>query len=157
MRPTGARRTSRSKTWPARSRIARQLVVEGLLLTLTAGVLGILVARWAADALIAFSPVTFPGFVSVGIDRTVLMFTFGVSTILLVGAGLLMRTMAALGAVDPGFHVERMLTLRVSLRRCPWIRTRPPRRMRRARRVRAHRLPHRLPRPRRRLSTSSIA
>jgi predicted permease len=154
----------------ARSRIARQLVVEGLLLTLTAGVLAILVARWAADALIAFSPVTFPGFVHVSADRTVLMFTFGVSTmmglllglmpmwqigggslastlkdagrgtigggrllfrqtivtaeialavILLVAAGLLIRTMTALGAVDPGFHVERMLTLRVSLPALP--------------------------------------
>jgi ABC-type antimicrobial peptide transport system permease subunit len=154
----------------ARSRIARQLVVEGLLLTLTAGAFGILVARWAADALIAFSPVTFPGFVSPSADRTVLLFTFGVSTImglllglapmwqigggslastlkdagrgtigggrllfrqtivtveialaviLLVGAGLLIRTMAALSAIDPGFHVERLLTLRVSLPALP--------------------------------------
>jgi predicted permease len=156
----------------ARSRIARQLVVESLLLTLTAGALGILVAGWAADALVAFSPVSFPGFVSVGADRTVLMFTFGVSTImglllgltplwqmgggslagtlkdagrgtigggrlffrqsivtveialaviLLVGAGLLIRTMAALSAVDPGFHVERLLTLRVSLPALPVV------------------------------------
>jgi ABC-type antimicrobial peptide transport system permease subunit len=156
----------------ARSRIARQLVVEGLLLTLTAGALGMIAARWAADALIAFSPVTFPGFVSVGIDRTVLMFTFGVSTImglllgltpmwqmgggslagtlkdagrgtigggrllfrqsivtveialaviLLVGAGLLIRTMSALSAIDPGFHVDRVLTLRVSLPALPTI------------------------------------
>jgi predicted permease len=154
----------------ARSRIARQLVVEGLLLTLTAGAFGMLVARWAADALIAFSPVTFPGFVTVGIDRTVLIFTFGLSTImglllgltpmwqmgggslastlkdagrgtigggrllfrqsivtveialaviLLVGAGLLIRTMSALSAIDPGFHVDRVLTLRVSLPALP--------------------------------------
>ena len=154
----------------ARSRIARQLVVESLLLTLTAGVLGILIARWAADALIAFSPVSFPGFVHVSADRTVLIFTLSVSTImglllgltpmwqmgggslastlkdagrgtvgggrllfrqsivtveialaviLLVGAGLLIRTMTALGAVDPGFHVERLLTLRVSLPALP--------------------------------------
>ena len=49
------------------------------MLTLTAGAIGILIARWAADALIAFSPVTFPGFVRVDADRTVLLFTFGVS------------------------------------------------------------------------------
>ncbi len=66
----------------ARSRIARQLVVESLMLTLSAGFLGILVARWAADALIAFSPVAFPGFISVGADRTVLLFTFSVSAIM---------------------------------------------------------------------------
>jgi predicted permease len=149
-----------------RSRIARQLIVEGLMLTLTAGVIGILIARWAADALIAFSPVTFPGFVRVDADRTVLLFTFGVSAtmglllglapmwqmgggslsstlkeggrgnagggrlmfrqaivtaeialavILLVGAGLLIRSLVALNAIDPGYNVERLLTMNVSL------------------------------------------
>ena len=149
-----------------RARIARQLVVEGLMLTLTAGVIGILIARWAADALIAFSPVTFPGFVRVDADRTVLLFTFGVSAamglllglapmwqmgggslastlkeagrgtsgggrlmfrqaivtaeialavILLVGAGLLIRSLVALNAIDPGYNVERLLTMNVSL------------------------------------------
>jgi predicted permease len=149
-----------------RARIARQLVVEGLMLTLTAGVIGILIARWAADALITFSPVTFPDFVSVDADRTVLLFTFGVSAamglllglapmwqmgggslastlkeagrgtagggrlmlrqaivtaeialavILLVGAGLLIRSLVALNAIDPGYNVERLLTMNVSL------------------------------------------
>jgi putative ABC transport system permease protein len=154
----------------ARSRIARQLIVEGLMLTLTAGAIGILIARWAADALVAFSPVTFPGFVRVDADRTVLLFTLGVSmtmglllglapmwqmgggslastlkeagrgtsgggrlwfrqaivtaeialaVILLVGAGLLIRSLLALTAVDPGFTTERLLTLRVSLPELP--------------------------------------
>ncbi len=158
-----------------RARIARQLVVEGLMLTLTAGVIGILIARWAADALIAFSPVTFPGFVRVDADRTVLLFTFGVSAtmglllglapmwqmgggslastlkeggrgtsgggrllfrqaivtaeialavILLVGAGLLIRSLVALNAIDPGYTSERLLTMRVSLPRWPRARRR---------------------------------
>jgi predicted permease len=153
-----------------RARIARQLVVESLMLTITAGVIGVLIARWAADALIAFSPVTFPGFVRVDADRTVLLFTFGVSmamglllglvpmwqmgggslasalkeagrgtagsgrqmfrqaivtveialaVILLVGAGLLIRSLLALNAVDPGYQTERLLTLRVSLPALP--------------------------------------
>ncbi len=136
------------------------------MLTLTAGVIGILISQWAADALIAFSPVTFPGFVRVNADPTVLAFTFGVSTtmglllglapmwqmgggslsstlkrggrgnsgggrllfrqaivtaeialavILLVGAGLLIRQSVALNAIDPGYDVERLLTMNVSL------------------------------------------
>jgi predicted permease len=149
-----------------RARIARQLVVEGLMLTLTAGAIGVLIAQWAAAALVAFSPVTFPGFVQVDADRTVLLFTLGVSTamglllglaplwqigggtlastlkeagrgtagggrmffrqmivtaevalavILLVGAGLLIRSLLALNAIDPGFDAERLLTMRISL------------------------------------------
>jgi ABC-type antimicrobial peptide transport system permease subunit len=155
----------------SRRRLYRQLATESVVLALAAGLLGALAANWATGALIATSPVTFPGFVQVRIDRGVLLFTLAVSTIvgialglapawrlpadgvhdalketagrgsigaarhlfrqgivtgevalavmLLVGAGLLIRTVLALNAVDPGFNPERLLMFRVSLPALP--------------------------------------
>ncbi len=67
-----------------RLRIVRQLLVEGILLALCGGLLGVLGSMWGAETLIAFSPEVIPRANEVGIDLRVLAFTLVVS--LLTGA-----------------------------------------------------------------------
>jgi putative ABC transport system permease protein len=151
----------------SRARLTRQLVTEGVALTLVAAVFGVLLAYWLADALVAGSPVEVPRFVEPLIDRRVLLFTamaasvvglviglipawqaagyrtfealrdsagrsthgirsvrvrqalvvaeMALALVLAVGASLLVRTFAALTAIDPGYVAPGALTLRVSL------------------------------------------
>jgi predicted permease len=47
--------------------------------------------------------------------QTIVTAEVALAVILLVGAGLLIRSLLALNAVDPGFNAERLLTMRVSL------------------------------------------
>ena len=54
------------------ARIARQLMVESLLLALAAAAGSLVVANWGTRALLAYGGVEFPEFVEVGLDRTVL-------------------------------------------------------------------------------------
>lgn len=148
-------------------RLMRQLLTESLLLALSGGVLGVLVALWSVDFLVALSPITFPSFVKLTLDARVLGFSllismltgvlFGLAPalqaakpalnevlkdgsrgssgglsrsrllsslivseialalVLLVGAGLMIRSLQRLQAVDPGFDSERLMTLRFSL------------------------------------------
>ena len=148
-------------------RLLRQLLTESLLLALTGGALGVLLAWWSVGFLIKLSPVTFPSFVNLTLDAPVLGFSLLISVLtgamfglapalqaarpaltetlkaggrnvsgalgrnrllsslvvseialaltLLVGAGLMMRSLQRLQAVDPGFNSERLLTMQVSL------------------------------------------
>jgi putative ABC transport system permease protein len=69
--------------------IVRQLLVESLLLAIGGGLLGLALARWSLDALLAFAP---PGLLSVTeltIDRRVLLYAFGLSVLTGVIVGLL--------------------------------------------------------------------
>jgi len=171
-----ARGTARQKEMAVRAalgagrgRIVRQLLTESVLLGLTGGACGLLVAYWGLQALLAAVPeqqlqVVLAGR-GVGLDGTVLAFTLGISVVtgvlfglvpafaaarpnlsgmlkeggregaggrhrmlgvfvvsqvaiamvLLVGAGLLIRSMGALRAVDPGFDARGLLTMRVFL------------------------------------------
>ncbi|HEV2706869.1 MAG TPA: ABC transporter permease [Pyrinomonadaceae bacterium] len=169
-----ARATARQKEIAIRAamgagrlRVARQLLTESVLLSLAGGALGLLLALWGVDALVALSPPNLIGNEGVGISLPVLGFTFAVSLltgvvfglapaleasrfnlndslkesgksnagssrgrrvrnvfvvaqvalalVLLVGAGLMIRSFSRLQSVDPGFDPQGLLTMRVQL------------------------------------------
>jgi predicted permease len=149
----------------SRLRIIRQLLTESLLLSVAGGGLGLLLALWGTDALVAFIPDGLPRAEGVHIDGQVLGFTLAVSLltgiifglvpalqsskpnlhetlkdagrgttsgrhfvrnvlvvvevalalVLLIGAGLMMRSVIRLTDIPPGFDSENVLTLAVSL------------------------------------------
>jgi predicted permease len=150
-----------------RWRIVRQLVTESLLISLTSGTLGLLIAVWGIRLLVALSPADLPRVEEVSVDFRVLGFTFAVSILtgilfgllpalqasrpqlnerlksggrsamggvgrqrvrgalvvaeialslmLLVGAGLLIKSFIRLQAVNPGFNSENVLTMQLDL------------------------------------------
>jgi putative ABC transport system permease protein len=149
-----------------RGRIIAQLLTESVLLALVGGVLGLLLAYWGVDALLAMHRDLIPRSHEVGIDRMALGFTLGVSLltgvlfglvpalqlsrtdlhetlkeggraggahvragfrnalvvfevavalVLLVGAGLLIKSFMRLQEVNPGFRPQNILTMQVSL------------------------------------------
>jgi putative ABC transport system permease protein len=169
-----ARAASRQKEMAIRTalgagrwRVARQLLTESVLLALVGGCLGLLLASWGVDMLVALSPQNLIGAETVGLNLPVLGFTLVVSLltgiifglapaleasklnlnetlneagksgmgsprsrrlrnslvvaeialalVLLVGAGLMIKSFARLQAVDPGFDPGNLLTMRVLL------------------------------------------
>jgi putative ABC transport system permease protein len=153
----------------SRIRIARQMITESLLLAITGGALGALLATWGLEVLVNLSEGSIPPTANVKINATVLAFTFLISLVtgllfglapalravkgnlidslkdgargagegpmpnrtrnllvvfesaiavmLLIGAGLLVRSLIALQNVDPGFDANNVLTLRLDLPR----------------------------------------
>jgi predicted permease len=163
-----ARMTSRRKEVALRTaigatrlRILRQLLTESVLLGLIGGVCGVLLAIFGVKVLVAYLPPFTPRVEEIGIDPTVLGFTFLISIltglifglmpawqtthtdlneilkdssrgstggkgqnrfrsvlvvtevvlslVLLIGAGLLIRSFVAMRNVDPGFRAEGVL------------------------------------------------
>ena len=152
-----------------RWRVMRQLLTESVLLALVGGTLGLLLALWGVDVLVALSPKNLISGEEVGLSLPVLGFTFGISLltgivfglwpafeaarsdphealketgrsntggprsrrargafvvaevalalVLLVGAGLLMKSFLRLQAINPGFDPQNVLTMRVLLPR----------------------------------------
>jgi putative ABC transport system permease protein len=149
-----------------RRRIARQLLTESLLLATAGGLLGLLIARWGIDLLLASRPANLPRLESVPIDAPVLLFTIlitvmsallfglvpafqsskpdlrgrlserGVRTtdrrrrsvrgllvasemalamVLLIGAGLMYRSLRNVEQIDLGFQADSTLTFHVRL------------------------------------------
>jgi putative ABC transport system permease protein len=149
----------------SRSRIARQLLTESVMLSVIGGTLGVLVAWWGTKALAALSPPALIDFQSVKVNLPVLLFTLGLAVItglifglapaleatrfdlqdslkesgknvgggghrvrnvfvitqvalalvLLVCAGLMVKSLNRLQSVDPGFNPQNLLTVRVTL------------------------------------------
>ncbi|MDT7806516.1 MAG: hypothetical protein QOJ70_329 [Acidobacteriota bacterium] len=150
----------------SRWRVVRQLLTESVLLSVVGGGLGLLLAMWGVDFLLKLNDNQIPRATEIGLDRNVLLFTFGVSiltgvvfglvpafqtsnvnlhdtlkeggrsgklgvrrgvrnalviaemafaVILLVGAGLLIRSFVRLQQVDPGFQPRGVLAMQVSL------------------------------------------
>ncbi|HVF89336.1 MAG TPA: ABC transporter permease [Blastocatellia bacterium] len=80
-----------------RARIIRQLLTESLLLALIGGGVGLLIAYWGLDLLLAISPSDLPRLDQITIDRRVLGFTLGVSLL----TGLIFGLVPALQASRP--------------------------------------------------------
>ncbi|HEY0321334.1 MAG TPA: ABC transporter permease [Pyrinomonadaceae bacterium] len=151
----------------SRLRVVRQLLTESLLLSVTGGVAGLLLAVWGVELLTRWTPANVPRISNVSVDSRVLLFTFLVSLltgllfglipalqasrtdlnetlkeggrtgaggarrgrirnvlivsevalalVLLVGAGLLLKSFNRLLSVDPGFDPNNVLTMNVSL------------------------------------------
>jgi putative ABC transport system permease protein len=72
-----------------RLRIVRQLLVESLILAALGGTLGVLLASWGLDALIATASADVPRLAQVGIDGPVLLFSVGLTLLTSVSFGLL--------------------------------------------------------------------
>src|SRR6185369_12288892 len=106
-----------------RGRLLRQLVTESCVLTMLGAAVGLILARVAVATLIAQSPVTFPSFATPDLDTRVAVFTIAVSLVcgllvgLVVGAGLMIRSVRNLAALNPGFDPQSVLTLHVSIPR----------------------------------------
>jgi len=150
-----------------RWRVIRQLLTESILLGTIGGAVGLLLAFWGLDALLAVSPTDIPHLDQTKIDVKVLLFTLGVSLltglvfglvpalqaskpdlndalkeggrgagggtrtmrirnllvvseialslVLLVGAGLLIRSFVRLQQFELGFNPENLLTMRIQL------------------------------------------
>jgi putative ABC transport system permease protein len=82
-RATGRHREMaiRSALGASRVRVIRQLLTESILLSLVGGAVGLLLAVWWSDLLIALGKEDIPRAVHVGVDWRVLGFTFGVSVL----------------------------------------------------------------------------
>jgi putative ABC transport system permease protein len=71
----------RSALGASRARLLRQLLTETLLLALAGGAVGLLVAWWGVDALLALNPADLPAPQGVGLDARVLAFSLGLSAV----------------------------------------------------------------------------
>ena len=162
-----ARSTSRQREFAIRvalgarqARITMQLLTESVVLAVSGGVLGLVIAKWGTAAAVAAVPRTLPRAEEIGLDGRVLLFTFAVSIlagilfglapalksasrnigaslkdggrsisvyrsrtqatlvigemamafVLLIGAGLMARTLLQLWRVDPGFDPHNVVT-----------------------------------------------
>ena len=151
----------------SRARLARQLLVESVMLAVLGGLLGLFIAYWGIDLLIAGMPDNVPRAQESGLDLRVLGFTFGISVltgivfglapalqaskvdlnetlkeggrsastssggkrlrgflvvaetalalVLLVCAGLMIKSFVRLQEVDPGFNPEGLLSMQLNL------------------------------------------
>jgi putative ABC transport system permease protein len=82
--------------------LLRQLLAEGMVLALAGGVLGLMLATWGKDLLVALSPGDFPLAQSIAIDSRVLAFCAGVSLF----AGLVLSLAPALRAARRDLNLE---------------------------------------------------
>ncbi|PYT06402.1 MAG: hypothetical protein DMF60_09450, partial [Acidobacteria bacterium] len=80
--------------------IVRQLLTESLLISLTGGACGLLLAAWGIDLLLALSPQNLPRINAIGINGPVLGFTLAISIV----TGVLFGLLPALKAAQPGLH-----------------------------------------------------
>ena len=95
----------RSALGASRWRVIRQLLIESVLLSVVGGAIGLLLAVWWSDLLIALGKQNIPRAVQVGLDWRVLLYTLIVS----VGTGVLF-------GLAPAFHSSSKTGLSESLK-----------------------------------------
>ena len=78
----------RAAVGASRGRIVRQLLVESVVLSVVAGALGLLLASWGIDALLAMAPEDIPRLDTVTLDTRVLLFCLGISVLTGIAFGL---------------------------------------------------------------------
>ncbi len=92
-----------------RAVLVRQLLTETMVIAVPGGVLGLLLAVWGLEALVALAPPEIPRIGDVSIDRTVLSFTTAVTILAALAAGLgpaIRRSRTSMPALaGPGFRV----------------------------------------------------
>ena len=72
-----------------RFRLIRQMLTESMLLSLTGGAIGLLLAMWGVDLFVGLSPGDIPRLSEIGVDGRLLGFTLLISLVTGVGFGLL--------------------------------------------------------------------
>ena len=79
----------------SRARVIRRVLVEALLVSVSGGVLGVLVARWGVAGLLALAPTELPRLGEIRVDVGMLMFALVVSSLTGVLFGVLPALMSA--------------------------------------------------------------
>jgi predicted permease len=79
----------RSALGASRARMVRQLLTESVLLAMTGGVLGLLVAKVGVSLMFAEFPQSLPRAESIGVNLPVLFFAFGISLVVGIAFGLI--------------------------------------------------------------------
>ena len=82
-----------------RARLVRQFLAEALLLSLGGGALGVLLAVWGVEGLLALAPPSLPRLEEISVNLPVLAFALGLSILVAVGLGIVTALRAT--AVDP--------------------------------------------------------
>jgi putative ABC transport system permease protein len=71
----------------SRARLARQFIVEALLLTVAAGVLGTLLASWSVQLIVGLYHGTLPRVGEIGVSPSVVLFNFAISLSIAIALG----------------------------------------------------------------------
>ena len=71
-----------------RARLVRQLITEAVVLGITGAALGLVLAYWGTEALIAARPADIPRVDQIGLDSTVVLFTLGLAVLTSLAFGM---------------------------------------------------------------------
>jgi len=99
---------TRAAVGAGRLRLARQFIAESLMLSLTAGLLGLLVAKWGIDLLVAIGSARIPRAHEVTIDWQSLLFLVAVSVAAALVFGVVPALWAARGSLQAHSDDARM-------------------------------------------------